>query len=232
MGDAVDGDTIYNGAIDNATGSAALLEIAAAFASLPVALERSVVFIATTAEEQGLLGATYYADHPLFPLTRTAGVINVDALFPFDDFKAVTVTGFGSSELEEYLGRAAAKHGRKLQPDPQPEAGAFLRSDHYPFGRKGVPAIFAVGGPPMDEPLADELVERYTNYMAGGYHKPADEYDAATWDMRGIVGDARIFFDTGLELANDERFPNWRLDHEFRRLRDRMLAGIAVDDPR
>jgi Zn-dependent M28 family amino/carboxypeptidase len=220
VGAAVDGDSIYNGAIDNATGTAVLLEIARAYASLDRAPARSVVFFATTAEEQGLLGSFYYADHPLFPLEETAAVINMDALFPFDDFNGMTVVAMGSSEIEEYLERAAADHGRRLEPDPTPEFGAFFRSDHYPLATKGVPALFAVGGPLSDPPPSEALMEKFQNYLTGGYHKPADEYDE-TWDMRGIVGDAKIYFQTGYAIAQDERFPNWYANHEFRARRDR-----------
>ena len=223
IGAPVDGDSIYNGAIDNATGTAVLMELARAFAALPEPPRRTIVFIATGAEEQGLLGSFHYADYPVFPLERTVGVINMDALFPFGDFNGVTVVARGSSELEEYLEDAAAIEGRVLEANPAPEQGAFFRSDHYPFAKKGVPALFAVGGPASDPEPTTELIERFQNYGMNGYHKPADEYDSS-WDMRGITGDARIYFRTGYALANDDRIPNWYLGNEFRALRDRQRA--------
>lgn len=216
-------DKIFNGAVDNATGTAALLEVAEAFARLDEKPDRSVLFIATTAEEQGLLGAYYYVENPLFPLESTAGVLNLDALFPFGEQGGMTVVGLGSSELEHYLVEAAKTYGRKVTPDSTPEVGAFFRSDHYPFARKGVPAIFAVGGPRDPENIPEDILARYQDYMTNGYHKPGDEYDADTWDMAGIVGDARIFFQAGLALAEDTRFPNWVWGHPFRPLRDQAL---------
>ncbi len=227
IGAPVDGDTIYNGAVDNATGTAALLELAQAFAALPEPPRRSVVFVATTAEEQGLLGAYHYADHPVFPLERTVGVINMDALFPFGDWNGMTVVGLGSSELEDYLRAAAAEQGRGLQADPTPEYGAFFRSDHYPFAKKGVPAIFAVGGP-LDEPApSEDVMKRFNDYITNSYHRPSDEY-GDDWDLRGIAGDARIYFLTGYAIADDDRVPNWYFTSEFRALRDRQLQPPSV----
>ncbi|HXV14659.1 MAG TPA: M28 family metallopeptidase [Candidatus Krumholzibacteria bacterium] len=221
IGAAVDGDSIYNGAVDNATGTAALLELAQAYRALPDAPSRSVVFIATAAEEQGLLGAYHYADHPVFPLANTIAVINMDALFPFGEFNGMTVVALGSSELEEYMEAAASELGRKLQTDPSPEFGAFFRSDHYPFAKKGVPAIFAVGGPlDTPEPSA-EMLERFNTYMSAGYHHPEDEY-RDDWDLSGVTGDVKIYFLTGYAIANDTRVPNWYPDSEFRALRDRQ----------
>ncbi len=224
IGAAVEGDSIYNGAVDNATGTAALLELAQAYRTLPKAPERSIVFIATAAEEQGLLGAYHYADQPVFPLAQTIAVINMDALFPFGEFNGMTVVGLGSSELEEYLGVAAIAEGRKLQDDSTPEYGAFFRSDHYPFVKRGVPAIFAVGGP-LDEPApSPEMLERFDAYMKAGYHHPNDEF-GDDWDLRGIVGDVRIYFRTGFAIANDSRVPNWYATSEFKALRDRQRAA-------
>lgn len=215
-------DYIFNGAIDNATGTAALLEIATLFAQLKPPPQRSVIFIATTAEEQGLLGAHYYADHPLIPLSETAGVFNLDALFPFGAFNGMTVVGLGSSELENYLIAAAPLVNRSVHADSSPEFGAFFRSDHYPFAQRGVPAVFAVGGPDPKGHIDDQLMQRFMDYGANGYHKPADEYDAATWDMAGIVQDVKMFLHAGIHLANDQRFPNWFWDSPFRAVRDTM----------
>lgn len=223
-GEAAGGDRVFNGAVDNATGTAALLELAEAYAALPRAPERSIVFLATTAEEQGLLGAFHYAAHPIFPLADTVAVINMDALFPFGATKGMTVVALGSSELEEYMAEAAAHVDRRLYPDPAPQLGAFFRSDHYPFAARGVPAIFAVGGPAMD-PAAGETVDlsRYEDFLRRRYHQVGDEYDPERWDLAGIVQDVEIYFRTGLAVANDARVPNWYPDSEFRPLRDAML---------
>jgi len=223
VGDEVDGDGIFNGAVDNATGTAALLELARAFTALPVPPARSVLFIATTAEEQGLLGATYYTQHPYFPLSKTVGVINMDALFPFGTTTGMTVVALGSSELEILYEDAARLEGRTLQADSQPQLGAFYRSDHYPFAKRGVPAVFAVGGPAPDDPNLDQLMQRFQEYGANGYHKVGDEYDAETWDMAGIVQDVRMFFYVGYHLANSDQRPNWYWDSPFRKIRDGML---------
>ncbi|MGQ0720583.1 MAG: M28 family peptidase [Candidatus Eiseniibacteriota bacterium] len=226
--DELAGDPIFNGAVDNATGTAGLLEIAEAFVALPQGPRRTVLFVATTAEEKGLLGSEYLARNPLVPLAATVGVINLDALFPFGAFGAMTVTALGSSEIEDVLAESAAKVGRVLQDDGAPEAGAFYRSDHYPFAKRGVPALFAVGNPrPEEAPEGSEMAARFAAYLADGYHKPGDEYDAATWDLRGVETDVRVLFETGWCLAEDVRFPNWRYGHEFRALRDRMRASLG-----
>jgi hypothetical protein len=220
------GDHIFNGAVDNATGTAALLTLAAAYAALPAPPRRSIVFVATTAEEQGLLGARYYVQHPVFPLRDTVAVINMDALFPFGETRGMTVVAMGSTELDPYFAEAARHTGRTLHPDPFPEAGAFFRSDHFPFAEQGVPAMFAVGGPSPD-PDAGETVSlaRFAEYVQQRYHQPADEYDARTWDMGGIVQDVEIYFRAGLALAQTDAFPNWRPDHPFRARRDAMRSG-------
>jgi len=224
IGTPVEGDSVYNGAVDNATGTAAVLEIAEAYASLPEPPRRSVVFILTTAEEKGLLGGYHYAANPFHPLESTVAVLNLDALFPFGEFDGMTVTGLGSSEVEETLAEAAARYGRALHDDPQPQYGGFFRSDHFPFVRKGVPGIFAVGGP-KEVPEGDPVGERFMWYMQSGYHKPQDEvYD--WWDVTGIVTDARIFFETGYALARSDHFPNWYEGSAFRPIRDRMRAGM------
>ncbi len=221
--DSLPGDKIFNGAVDNATGTAALLELAQAFAALPVKPRRTVYFVATTAEEKGLLGSEFLARHPLKPLEQTVAVLNLDALFPFGSFNAMTVTGFGSSELEDVMATAAARIGRVLQDDSSPEAGAYYRSDHYPFAKRGVPALFAVGNPRDDQAAADTVMTaRFNHYLANGYHKVDDEYDAATWDLSGVEGDVRIYFETGLRIADSKVYPNWRVGNEFRALRDEM----------
>jgi Zn-dependent M28 family amino/carboxypeptidase len=218
-------DSVFNGAIDNATGTAGLLEMAQAFATLPKPLRRTVYLVATTCEEKGLLGSEYLSRHPIVPLSKIAAVINLDALFPWGTYRRMVVPGFGSSEVEDVLAQAARRVDRFLVGDDQPEAGAYYRSDHYPFAEKGVPAVFAVGNP-LEEEMAPgtALSKRVTDYMNNGYHKVGDEYDAATWDMRGIEEDVRVLFETGYRIADDTRFPNWRWGSEFRAKRDAMMT--------
>lgn len=223
------GDTIFNGAVDNATGTAGLLELAQAFAELPEPPRRSVLFVATTCEEKGLLGSEHLSRHPVVPLRNTVAVINLDALFPFGSFRGMAVPGFGASEIEDVLALAARRVDRVLLPDDQPQAGAYYRSDHYPFAEKGVPAVFAVGNPRPEDFARDPVVtKRFTDYMVSGYHKPGDEYDAATWDLRGVEEDVRVLFETGWRLADDRRFPNWYYGNQFRAKRDAMRDPEAA----
>ncbi len=220
----VQGDSIFNGAVDNATGTSGLLEIAQAFATLPQPTRRTVYLVATTSEEKGLLGSEYLSRHPIVPLSKIAAVINLDALFPYGTYRMMVVPGFGSSDIEDVLAVAARRVDRVLVGDDQPQAGAFYRSDHYPFAEKGVPAVFAVGNPTPEAMEADTTMQnRFTNYMQNGYHHVGDHYDAATWDMRGIEEDVRVLFETGYRIAEDTRFPNWRWESEFRAKRDAMM---------
>jgi Zn-dependent M28 family amino/carboxypeptidase len=216
------GDPIFNGAVDNATGVAALIEIARAFHAMPRAPRRTVVLVATTAEERGLLGAEYYARHPVRPLAKTAVAVAVDALFPFGAFDHMTVTGFGNTELEDILAPAAARLGRRLQDDGEPQLGAFFRSDAYPFLRRGVPGFQAVGTPDNAKPETDPQMAAVLAYVRTRYHQTADQYDAATWDMAGIEGDARILFEFAWRLADETRFPNWRWSSPFRAIGDSL----------
>ncbi len=223
--ESLDGDQIFNGAVDNATGTAGLLEVAEAFAALPEPPRRTVYIVATTAEEKGLLGSEYLARNPFLPLSRTVAVLNMDALFPFGSFSAMTVTAYGSSEIEDVLAVSAARLGRILQDDSAPEAGAYYRSDHWPWAKRGVPALFAVGGPRNEELVEGHpVLEQFMEYLSNGYHKVADEYDPETWDMAGIEEDVRIFFETGWRLAEDKRYPNWYFGNQFRAKRDGMMA--------
>jgi Zn-dependent M28 family amino/carboxypeptidase len=217
VGVPVAGDSIYNGAVDNATGTAALLTLAKAYRDSGRPPARSVLFWATTCEEQGLLGSYWYADHPVFPLAKTVALINMDALFPFGADDQMVVTGFGQSELEDLLVRAAASEGRTVAGDDAPETGAFYRSDHYPLAKKGVPAIFAIG-----ESKADTTQKRrLLRYVASGYHKPQDEL-TPDWDLAGILQDVRCYYRLGRMLADGFAWPNWRTPSEFRAARDAM----------
>lgn len=220
----LEGDQIFNGALDNATGTAALIELAEAFNKLPAPPSRSVYFIATAVEEKGLLGAQYLVDHPVCAPEKTVAVLNMDSHFPFGSFEAMTIVGHGYSEIQNEFDLAVKKVGRVTQPDSNPEVGGFFRNDSYPFAKAGIPAIYAVGGP-LNETIEDdpELLAKFIDYGTNKYHKPADEYDAETWDLTGVEEDVKVFFEVGKSLANSNKFPNWRYDLPFRTLRDEMM---------
>ncbi len=223
---AADGeDGIFNGAVDNATGVAAILDIAEAFAAAPQAPARSVMFLAVTAEESGLLGSEYFGAEPLVPLKQIVGGINIDALLPIGRTKDLVVVGYGSSQLEDILAEKAELRGIEIKPDPNPEAGYFYRSDHVSLAKRGVPMLYSDPG----EDHVDFGVEygkaKSQEYRDVAYHKPADEYDANTWEMSGIVESAEIFHDVGADLANSADWPNWYDGNEFRALRDAQRSA-------
>jgi Zn-dependent M28 family amino/carboxypeptidase len=216
VGPAVNGDTIYNGALDNATGVGGLIELARAFARLPAPPKRSLLFLAVTAEEQGLLGSDYYARHPLYPLAKTVAVINMDGLNIYGKTRDLTVVGLGHSELDEYARQAAKEQGRELRADPSPEKGSYFRSDHFPFAKQGVPAINAGGG---DEYLGrppDYGRKVKETYTAQHYHKPSDEV-RPEWDLSGAVQDVQIYYVMGYRLSQSNAWPAWAPTSEFRR---------------
>ncbi len=216
-----EGDQIFNGAEDNASGTAGLLELAEAFASLDPRPARSLVFLAVTAEEQGLLGSAHYAANPVFPPAQTVAAINLDVLNVRGRMHDISVVGYGNSELDEYIIWAAAQQGRRVRPDPQPQAGYYYRSDHFNFAKIGVPALYPDAG--IDHVIHGEEWSRQqeAEYRAERYHKPADEYDR-NWDLRGAIDDLRLVFRIGYRLAHETTFPNWREGTEFRALRDAM----------
>jgi Zn-dependent M28 family amino/carboxypeptidase len=216
------GDRIYNGAIDNGTGLAQLIEQARAFASGPRP-QRSVVFLAVTAEEKGLLGSEYYAANPLYPLGKTAGMINTDVLGVLGPAKDYTIRGNQKFGLLDMLVEEGTKRGRRYTPDPRPETGGFFRSDHFTVSKAGVPAKSF--GPGQD--LVNGGVPRaqawQANYTAKMYHQPDDEYSPG-WDFTGMAQDAELLHAVGLRLANSCEWPNWSQDSEFRAARDRSAA--------
>ena len=219
----VNGDDICNGAVDNATGVAALVALAEAYrkAGPP---ERSVIFLALTAEESGLLGSEYYAANPVYPLARTVGGVNMDALNVFGETRDVVVVGGGKSELEEILMRAAAAQNRTVVPEPTPEKGFFYRSDHFSFAKQGVPMIYAESGEDMVNGGIAAGRAAAEDYTAHRYHQPDDEYDPA-WDWSGAVRDLQLFYAIGRELADSDAWPNWYPTAEFRAARDASRAG-------
>ena len=216
------GDTIYNGALDNATGIAQLIEQARAFAKEP-RTERSIVFLAVTAEEKGLLGSEYYAQNPIYPLATTAGVINTDGGQIYGPAKNFTISGNAKLGLLDMLIAQGKKQGRYYSPDPHPEAGHFYRSDHFSFAKVGVPAIsFGSGNDLVNGGIArGEALEK--EYVAKHYHQPSDEWQP-TWDFRGMAEDANLLHLVGRELANSHQWPDWSADSEFRAVRDRSAA--------
>jgi len=214
-------DGIYNGAVDNATGTAAILEIGEAFVANPP--ERSVMILAVTAEESGLLGSAYYGDNPIQPYGQTVGGINIDAILPSGRSRDVVVVGHGASELEDILTAEADAQDRYIVPDPNPEAGYFYRSDHISLAKHGVPMLYADGGFDLREggPEAGEAAG--ADYRANRYHGPADEY-SEDWVMDGMVEDTTLFYNVGARLANSQDWPNWYEGNEFRALRDAQRA--------
>lgn len=211
-----EGDQIYNGARDNATGVAAILSMAKAFSALDNAPQRSVSMLVVTAEEQGLLGSKYYAENPIIPLNKTVANINMDAMNILGKTKDVSVIGMGKSELETYLEAAATKQGRVLSQESRPQAGYYYRSDHFSFAKSGVPALYAKGG---SQPI-DDLTASYRKRMnvidTGCYHQVCDQY-RENWNVMGIVEDTQLLFDVGYQLSNTTSWPQWNKTSEFQR---------------
>ncbi|MFT4156053.1 M28 family metallopeptidase [Parafilimonas sp.] len=216
------GDSIYNGAIDNASGAAALIEIARAFTSLKEKPERSILFLAVTAEEQGLLGSEYYAEHPIYPLPKTVADLNMDVVDAYDKKKDIVIAGAGQNELEDYLAEAGKQQGRYLAPEAHPEAGHYFRSDHFCFAKAGVPALSAGGGIDVVGKGKEYGRKLEDDYTANRYHQPADEYDAS-WTFDGGLQDMQLLFSVGEKLANESAFPQWKDGSEFKAARDKMM---------
>ncbi|MET0230025.1 MAG: M28 family metallopeptidase [Rhodanobacteraceae bacterium] len=216
------GDKIYNGAVDNATGTAGLIELGRAFAHAPKP-ERSVVFLNVTAEEKGLLGSEYYASKPLYPLAKTVGVINMDALDPMGPAKNFTTSGSAKSDLQDLLVVDAQKANLAYSPDPHPEAGHFFRSDHFSFARQGVPAFSFGSGNDLVTGGIQAGEAAHKDYVTNRYHQPADEWQS-TWTFAGMAHDLGVLYQVGADLANSNRWPDWSKDSEFRAKRDESAA--------
>ena len=217
------GDSIYNGAVDNGTGSAAVLELARVFAAGPKP-QRSIVFAFWTAEEKGLQGSEYYAANPVYPLETTVAGVNIDALAPTGPARDVTVVGYGQSDLEDRLKTILDAKNRVIAPDPSPEAGYFFRSDHFPMAKRGVPMLYMDSGNDLvtGGKAAGEAFD--AAYRRDAYHQPADQYDAAKWDLSGIAEDVSVLHALGMQLANSRDWPNYRTTSEFRPVRDKSAA--------
>jgi Zn-dependent M28 family amino/carboxypeptidase len=223
VGPEINGDRIYNGALDNATGIGGMIELGRAFAGLPVAPKRSLLFLAVTAEEQGLLGSDFYAVHPIHPLKQTVAVINMDSLNIYGRAKNLTVVGLGASDLDDYARDAAATQERVLKGDPKPENGGYFRSDHFPFAKQGVPAINAGGGDDFIGKPAGWGEQVRDAYTAQHYHKPSDEI-RPDWDLSGALEDLQIYYAIAARAADTARWPEWKPGSEFKARRDQMLG--------
>ncbi len=199
---AFKGDSILNGAVDNATGTAALYSLAKAFLALPEKQNRSVMFLSVTCEEQGLLGSQYYTEHPLIPLNKTAAVINMDGLNILGPTKDMTVIGLGKSPLDSYILDVLKKRDRYAMPDPSPEKGNYFRSDHLSFVRAGVPALYPSKGVDYIGKGREWGIAESEKWINENYHKPSDNYEPEKWNFDGMVQDIRIFFETGYRICN------------------------------
>jgi Zn-dependent M28 family amino/carboxypeptidase len=219
------GDDICNGALDNASGTAGLLAIADAFAKAK-RTERSVAFIAVTAEESGLLGSQYYAEHPVFPLAKTVGGANMDTLSVGGATDGITISGAGKSELEAMAAKVAARQGRKLVPEASPEKGYYFRSDHFSLARLGVPMLSAGSGGELVGKPPGSAEAAAADYIKNRYHQPGDEYDP-NWDWTGVLQDLALYADVGRSLANSTAWPNWLPGSEFRTIRDESRRGVS-----
>jgi Zn-dependent M28 family amino/carboxypeptidase len=213
---------IFHGARDNALGCAALIEMARAFTKLPAPPKRSILFVAVTAEEQGLLGSEYYAVTPIYPLAKTLANINMDSWNTAGRTKDITIVGLGASDLDDYARDAAAEQGRVIRGDAEPEKGFYYRSDHFSFAKQGVPALNPEGGVEYIGKSADYGVKVREDWTANRYHKPADVV-MPDWDLSGMNEDLKVFFAVGYRVAQADRFPEWKPGNEFRAARDAML---------
>lgn len=213
------GDNIYNGALDNATGTAGLLELARAFKNMKTKPERTIVILSVTAEEQGLLGSAYYAQNPVYPTAKTLANINMDGLGRFTKTKDIIVVGQGQSDLEDYLKETVEKQGGYISYEPHPEAGYYYRSDHFNFAKAGIPSLYIETGIDVVGEGKEAGTKRDKAYTDHDYHRPSDEYDANTWTMEGGINDLKLLFQVGKRLAFQKTWPEWKEGSEFKALR-------------
>jgi Zn-dependent M28 family amino/carboxypeptidase len=217
------GDQIFNGAVDNASGTAKIMEIAEAFTRLAERPDRSILFLAVTAEEQGLLGAKYYAENPLYPLTKTVANINVDGMNQWGRTEDIVVVGRGNSTLDDVLAEAAATQNRRLEPDAEPEKGFYYRSDHFEFAKQGVPALYVGAGTAFIGKPEGYGQQKRDEFTANDYHKPSDQIKP-DWDLAGAIEDAQLLFQVGFRVSQRAAFPEWSPGAEFRARREQMLG--------
>jgi Zn-dependent M28 family amino/carboxypeptidase len=213
------GDSIYNGAIDNASGTASLLELARGFKSMTNKPKRTVVFLAVTAEEQGLWGSAYYAENPVYPKEKTVANINIDCINPWGKMQDIVIVGKGQSDLEDYLIDAAKHFGRDVVMDPKPEKGFYFRSDHFNFAKIGVPAIYTNTGTNFigkGKEYGKQLIEGFGKH----YHAPSDEYDSTTMSFEGGAEDLKLLFQVGKRLSFEDTWPKWKAGSEFKGIRE------------
>jgi Zn-dependent M28 family amino/carboxypeptidase len=216
-------DRIYHGAIDNASGVSELLSFANAYVHMTQRPRRSMLFIAVTGEEQGLLGSKYYAGHPLYPLSRTLADINVDTINQWGRTHDVAITGYGNSSLDDLVVKLAAEQGRIVKPDPRPDRGGFYRSDQFEFAKQGVPVMYARSGNELLDKPPGTGEELSNDYTANNYHKPSDEIKP-NWDLSGAVEDTRLLIALGYVVAQSPDYPQWKPGAEFKAARDKMMA--------
>jgi Zn-dependent M28 family amino/carboxypeptidase len=221
----VKGDAIYNGAADNSTGTATMIEIARKMKQISPAPKRSILFLAVTAEEQGLLGSQFYSEFPLYPLNKTLANINLDDNLPlYGRTKDIIVVGLGASDLDDYLRAGAQEQGRVLVPDAEPEKGFYYRSDHFNFAKAGVPALSTDAGIDYVGKPADFGKEKKKEYTANDYHAPSDQVKP-DWELSGLAEQGKLLMAVGYRIAQADAFPQWKPGNEFRAIRERSLAG-------
>jgi Zn-dependent M28 family amino/carboxypeptidase len=222
--DALEGDQIYNGARDNAMGTAALIELAEAFKSMPSQPERSILFLAVTAEEQGLLGSAFYAANPVYPLDKTVAAINIDAAGIWGRTRDVTIVGLGNSDLDSYITRAVENQSREVKPEAEVEKGFYFRSDQFSFAKVGVPSLYIDNGNDSVEHGLEWGLEQSADWTAKHYHQPSDEYND-TWDLSGFVEDLQAVLEVGYVLAGETSFPEWSERSAFKSIRERYMTS-------
>lgn len=223
VGTPVNGDAIYNGALDNASGCAQVLEIARLLKGMKSPPKRSILFLFVTAEEQGLLGSQYYADFPLYPLNKTVANINIDGINQWGRTKDLTVIGLGASDLDDYARAAAAEQNRTLTPDAEPEKGFYYRSDHFNFAKKGVPAFDPDSGTDFIGKPAGYGKQKRDEYTNADYHAPSDVVKQ-DWDLSGAAEDGKLLLVMGYRIANADKMPEWKAGNEFRAAREKSLG--------
>lgn len=216
IGESIDGDSIYNGAVDNATGTAAIMEIGRQFAGLSTKPERTIVLLAVTAEEQGLLGSQYYAENPIFPVDKTVANINIDALYGYGRTRDIEIIGYGQSEMDDYARTVCDRYGLEIVPDTNTEKGYFFRSDHIHFAKLGIPCFYGKNGVNSVQHGPEWGRQQHDLYREENYHAPSDEFDAS-FDIGGVIQVSQLMLEMAHHLANERTFPGWKQGADFSR---------------